>query len=164
VSPSPGIAAALAALLALAGLSACGGATPRVKVLGAEQRRQRAEGAVLTVFVEVVNPTERDLALSRLEYDLAAERMFARRGQVELSRRIGAGSSAIVEIAVPVARDLSGALDGVPYRLAGRLFALGDHRERYWTVELRGELAATRTAGAQVLRVKLAPDGVAPAR
>lgn len=148
----------LVALVLAVGLAACAGPAPHVKVLGAEQARARQGGPVLTVFVEVVNPTDRDLALSRLEYDLSAGRVFARKGNVAVERRIGAGSTAIVEIAVPVARGAARNLAGVPYRLDGRLYAHGDHIERSWQVAVKGELEAAAIAGDHVLRVKLAPS------
>jgi hypothetical protein len=146
-----GIAAALLA-------SACAGPAPHVKVLGAEQTRAHIGPPVLTVFVEVVNPTGRDLSLSRLEYDLSADRLFARRGSVAVERQIAAGATAVVEIAVPVERNIASRLAGVPYRLAGKLYAHADHMERFWNVEVRGELEASTFAGDHVLRVKLGPS------
>jgi hypothetical protein len=134
------------------------GPSPHVKVLGAEQGRARGVGPVLTVFVEVVNPTGRDLALSRLEYDLSADKLFARKGNVRVERHIGAGSTAIVEISVPVEGKVASQLRGVPYRLQGKLFAHADHMERFWTVAVSGELEASGNAGDHVLRVKLGPS------
>ncbi|HLU65109.1 MAG TPA: hypothetical protein VKZ63_02465, partial [Kofleriaceae bacterium] len=52
--------AALLALLVVAGAIGCGGASPSVKVLGVQEAR-RAPTQKLLVFVEVVNPTQRDL-------------------------------------------------------------------------------------------------------
>lgn len=146
--------------LALVGLlfaAACAGPSPHVKVLGAEQTRAQLGGRVLMVVVEVVNPTGRDLDLSRLEYDLSADKLFARKGEVAVERRIAAGSSAVVEIPVPVERRLATEMRGVPYRLKGKLFAHADHMDRFWNVEVEGELEATARAGDHVLRVKLSP-------
>jgi hypothetical protein len=148
--------------LVLAGtllVAACAGPSPQVKVLGAEQGRVHRPGArVLTVFVEVVNPTGRDLALSRLEYDFQAKDVFAERGHVDLDRRIGAGSTAVVEIPVPVDARALARMGGVPYRLVGRLYAQADPGERFWSVSVKGELEATTVAGDHVLRVKLGPS------
>jgi hypothetical protein len=156
-------------------LVACAGPSPHVKVLGAEQgagfvdrsspRVDSAGGLAhrpgarfLTVFVEVVNPTNRDLALSRLEYDLQAKDVFADKGNVALTRRVGAGSTAIVEIPVPVDGAVAGHLHGVPYRLVGRLYAHADHVERFWSVAVKGELETSPVAGDHILRVKLGPS------
>jgi hypothetical protein len=133
------------------------GPTPRVKVLGAEQVRAHAGGPSLIVFVEVVNPTDSDLALSRLEYDLSADALLRAKGSARVDRRIGPDSSAVVEISVPVERKVAAALPGASYRLAGKLFAHGDHMEQFWKVEVKGELARS-VASDHVLRVKLGPS------
>jgi hypothetical protein len=113
-----------------------------VTVLGVEQARTPATADhSLLVFVEVVNPTQRDLHLSRLEYKVRASSWFESAGQVQLARDIGAGESAVVEIPVPM-RQSSGGHDGsVPYTLDGKLFALEDHVERSWKVQVRGALS-----------------------
>jgi hypothetical protein len=145
----------LAALLAGLALTACGGAAPHVKVMGAEQGRSDVGRPVLRVFVEVVNPTGGVVDLARLDYDLSADQLFARRGTVEVDRKVGAGSTAIVEIAVPVDPSAVAKVAGVPYRLAGRLYAHADAVDRYWNVDVRGELQASPRAGDHLLRVKL---------
>ena len=73
-------AAALFALLAATG---CTSTAPRIKVLGVEQTR-RAPRQSLVVFVEVVNPTGRNLTLSRLEYRVRAQAWFETKGEVRL--------------------------------------------------------------------------------
>ncbi|HYU15948.1 MAG TPA: hypothetical protein VEL05_07755 [Candidatus Acidoferrum sp.] len=111
-------------------------------VLGVEQARatQAAPRRSLVVFVEVVNPTQRDLRLSRLEYRVHADSWFETQGQVRLAREIGAGQSAVVEIPVPV-QHASSAHDGaIPYSLEGKLFALEDNIERSWRVAVRGAI------------------------
>jgi hypothetical protein len=147
--------ARLLVLLVGTTLAACGGASPHVKVLGAEQSGAGMGAPVLRLFVEVVNPTGRGLRLSRLEYDLSAERVFATKGAVSVERDVAAGQSAVVEIVVPVDRRAAARLAGVPYKLDGRLFAHADHMDQYWPVRLRGELEAAPRAGGHVLRVKL---------
>ncbi|HTE52517.1 MAG TPA: hypothetical protein VK698_16810 [Kofleriaceae bacterium] len=141
----PGFTRRLALILALAaaasGATACATASPRVTVLGVEQAPTAATARhSLLVFVEVVNPTQRDLHLSRLEYRVRATSWFESAGQVELAREVGAGESAVVEIPVPV-RHTSASRDGsVAYTLEGKLFALEDHVERSWKVKVRGAL------------------------
>lgn len=128
-----------AAALGLA-LSACAGQAPSVAVLGVSPPRVAPQGSgdrVLFVFVEVHNPTSRDLELSRLEYRLRAQAWFEAAGNVPLHRDIAAGSSAVVEIPVPV-KDGDAVEDGVPYTLEGRIFALENEIERSWHVEVEG--------------------------
>ena len=127
------------------------GASPRVKVLGVEKAAERTTHQSLTVFVEVVNPTHRALELSRLEYRVSARSWFQSTGKVRLSRQIGAGESAVVEINVPVDR-ADGGHDGgeVPYTLEGRLFAIEDKLERSWKVAVHGEIGRATTASAPI--------------
>lgn len=120
-------------------------------VLGVEQApRSATPRAALLVFVEVVNPTNRDLHLSRLEYRVRAASWFEGAGQVQLAREIGAGQSAVVEIPVPV-RHSSAARDGsIPYTLEGKLFAIEDHIERSWNVAVRGAIGRAGDGSAPV--------------
>jgi hypothetical protein len=143
----------LAVLLAgfVAGCAA--GSSPRVNVLGVEES-SAAPRASLLVFVEVVNPTSRALTLSRLDYKVRASSWFESAGQVRLSREVGAESSTIVEIPVPV--DRAATADGgmIPYVLEGRLFAREDRLERSWNVAVKGSLGVAQTgAGGAPIRV-----------
>lgn len=142
--------------LTLAGLiavAACGASTsPRVNVLGVQQTNS-APRQTLTVFVEVVNPTGQNLKLSRLEYQVRADAWFDTQGAVRLSREIGAQSSAVVEIPVPV-KSASAADDAqIPYTLVGRLFAQEDSGERSWQVSVKGALGAMAGGQGAPLRV-----------
>ena len=67
----------------------------------------RATSPKVLVYMEVVNPTSRDLRLSRLDYRLQADTWFESQGSVQLGRSVGPKSSTVVEIAVPV-RSLEG--------------------------------------------------------
>jgi hypothetical protein len=143
-------------LLALAATSfvtsACASASPRVTVLGVEPSRASlaAPRSSLLVFVEVVNPTGRDLRLSRLEYRVRADSWFESEGQVRLAREIAAGQSAVVEIPVPL-RGAGTAHDGaIPYSLEGKLFALDDNIERSWRVAARGAIGRAGERGSPV--------------
>jgi hypothetical protein len=156
----PAVRTALLVLsAALALLSACGASSPRVKVLGVSESQARARRTLL-VFVEVVNPTDREIQLEKLEYQLDAAPWFETAGRVPLARAVAADSSAIIEIPVAVStRDSLGAASakgsperGVPFRLHGRLL---DRAERSWSVEARG--AFDRIAGAPAARVVVAP-------
>jgi hypothetical protein len=110
-----------------------------VTVLGVEQPHKTARRSLL-VFVEVVNPSSRDLRLSRLEYKVRADSWFESQGQVRVERDIGAGSSAVVEISVPVQHTGASHAATVPYTLEGKLFALEDKIERSWNVAVRGAI------------------------
>lgn len=143
--------------VALAGfvLAGCGASTsPRVNVLGVQQTN-RAPRQTLTVFVEVVNPTGQSLTLSRLEYRVRAGSWFETQGEVRVTREIGAESSAVVEIPVPV-KSASVADDGnIPYTLVGRLFAREDHGERSWKVAVKGALGAMAGGSGAPVRVTI---------
>jgi hypothetical protein len=130
--------------------SACTGPNPHVKVIGVGQARAPSvaeRSQVLLVFVEVVNPTRRDLRISRLEYTLSADSWFETSGKVSLARDVGAGSSAVVEIAVPLerVRDMP---RGAAYNLEGKLFAREERYERSWKVAVKGALADQGTGTA----------------
>jgi LEA14-like dessication related protein len=142
-------------LLLGAGILAAGCATasPEVKVLGVSQPQAGQAQQVLVVFLEVVNPTDRSLELSRLEYRLSAPEWLDTQGRVGLSRAVSAGSSTIVEIPVPVQRpDIP---EVVSYSLEGTLFARENRIERSWSVAVTGALAE-RSARGESARVRLA--------
>jgi hypothetical protein len=142
------LAIALAAVV-----SGCAAGSPRVTVLGVEQARTTPRRSLL-VLVEVVNPTGRDIQLSRLEYKVRADSWFETAGQVRVERDIGAGSSAVVEIPVPVQHAGTARPGAIPYTLEGKLFALEDKIERSWKVKARGAIGrADRTSPIRVTAV-----------
>jgi hypothetical protein len=119
----------------------CATAQPEVKVIAMSQAQARpARAKQVLVFMEVVNPTNRDLQLSRLDYRLSADSWFSTEGTVSLARAVAPNSSAVVEIAVPVDDIASRRAPGVVYKLDGRLFAHADHVERSWSVTASGEI------------------------
>jgi hypothetical protein len=131
-------------LVALAA-AGCGRAAPQVKVIGVSdaQARPSASQRTMVVFLEVVNPTNVDLKLSRLEYQLSAGPWLTTEGKIALHRAVGAGSSTVVEVPVqlsPSARAVDVPDGPVSYSLAGRLFALTDRTERSWSVVVHGVL------------------------
>ena len=125
-------------------VGACSSASPKMTVLGVKAPRiQQVDKPVMKVFVEVHNPSGRNLNLRRLEYRLVARDWFDAKGQVSVQRVIAAGASAVVEIAVPVAeRPQASSARGVPYTLDARLFAVADKTERSWKLSSRGDLAS----------------------
>ncbi len=136
-------------------LSACGAHnSPRVNVLGVQESNAAARQS-LVVFVEVVNPTSRALTLSRLEYRVRASSWFESAGKVSLSRQVGAESSTIVEIPVPVAHAAKSEDGVIPYVLEGQLFAHEDRLERSWHVAVKGALGVAQAVegGSPPIRV-----------
>jgi hypothetical protein len=105
------------------------------------------------MFVEVVNPTQAQLTLSRLEYQLEASTWFRSRGKVALRRSIGPGSSAVVEIPVPVdpSRRSGRVPTGAPYELEGKLYARDNRVERSWKVKVEGSLS--QSSATRLIRV-----------
>jgi len=126
----------LCSLLALAlALGACASVSPQISVLGTAEYPVE-ESTVL--FVEVTNPTQRDLMLSSLRYQVTSPLWPAITGTALLTRAINAGSSAIIELAVPT--PMPAAAVSSPIRLDGRLFAKDQEIERSWRVSARGSL------------------------
>jgi hypothetical protein len=125
-----------------------------VSVLGVQESSQAARQS-LVVFVEVVNPTSRALTLSRLEYRVRASSWFESAGKVSLSRQVGAESSTIVEIPVPVSHAAKSDEGVIPYVLEGQLFAHEDRLERSWHVAVKGALgvAQASVSGTPPIRV-----------
>jgi len=138
-------------------LVACAGTTPpRVNVLGVSQARSSSAAAqrkLLVVFVEVVNPSGHELEFSRLEYDLKSPSWFHTRGNVRLGRSVGAGSTAVIEIPVPINGAQAEVPRGAPYQLHGKLFARGNRMERSWNVQVKGALSKSAS---NLVRVQIA--------
>lgn len=150
------VAAGLLAMVATAG-GCLGSARPQVKVLGVSQAAMPARGdRTLVMFVEVVNPTQSELTLSRLEYELDAPSLFSTRGNVSLRRKVQPGSSAVVEIPVPLAREIGASRvpSGAPYELEGKLFARENRVERSWKVKVEGALS--QGTASRLIRVHVA--------
>jgi len=126
-----------------------------MKVLGVKAPQiQQDEDSTIQVFVQVQNPTNRDLRLERLDYRLVAERWFDTSGQVSVQRMIAAGASAVVEIRVPIdEQSRNDHMRGVPYTLRARLFAVADKTEHSWNLSAKGALTASRSPYRRPLKV-----------
>jgi hypothetical protein len=151
----------LAVALSVVLVSACAGGAPDVKVLGVSEARAHRGAAnddrVLVMYVEVINDTARELRLSRMSYQMDAERWFSHRGTVPLTRVLGAHSSAVVEVPVPwVGRSAEIA---VPYRLAGKLIAVDEQIERSFTVQAEGTLDPSHIAVGNPPRARMRVAG-----
>ncbi len=133
-------------LFALLFAGACSSATPKMKVLGVKAQAHRFEQPSMKVFVEVHNPTNGNLNLSKLQYRLTAKKWFDSKGVVSVRRTITAGASAVVEILVPVTEALDPeSMRGVAYTLDARLFATANKTERSWKLSAAGALADTQS-------------------
>lgn len=144
----------LALLLALGMLlGACTASRPAVKVLGVTDAIQTSpERENLIVFVQVVNPTNQGMTLSRLEYRLDAESWFQANGEVALARPVGPQSATVVQVPVRMRRltdPAAAANDGdeaIAYSLQGRLFAVSERVQRSWDVKVKGTLSPEAVA------------------
>jgi hypothetical protein len=139
IRPGLILAFALAALPVGAG---CAG-TPKapVKVIGVSDAHDRDATRMLLFFLEVRNPTGRQIQVSQLDYQLEAKPWFVAEGRVRVSRSITAGGSAVIQ--VPVRLDAKdGADSGVPYVFEGTLRVRSGGGNRHWRVRAKGELAA----------------------
>ncbi len=145
IHPHISLIVALAAVV----IPGCSQKSPQIHVLGASQTRAVGpEARNLLVFVEVVNPSSRDLEFSRLDYQVEADSWFSDTGTVMLRRTVGAGSSAVVEIPVPVTADRA-APTGTTVELRGKLFA----ERRSWSVRVKGRLGDPFASGRARIRV-----------
>lgn len=138
------------------GMIGCGSAVPQVKVLGVS-KAAKAPGETdsalrqertLVVFVEVVNPSHRELHLTRMEYQMAARPWLEAKGRVSLSRAVASQSTAVVEIPVSYSDAGRGgdAPDSVPFELQGKLFSLERRVERSWKVKVNGTIDLAKLA------------------
>lgn len=83
----------LAALMGF-GLSACATASsPTLRVLGVHDSPQHE-----VVFVQVTNPANRPMRLTKLEYTFAASGTTLSTGELPLERDVAAGATAVVEV------------------------------------------------------------------
>lgn len=147
--------------LSLSLVAACAGGAPDVKVLGVSEARAHRGAAtgerVLVMYVEVINDTSRELRLSRMSYQMDADRWFSHRGNVPLTRVLGAHSSAVVEVPVPwVGRSAEIA---VPYKLAGKLIAVDEQIERSFTIQAEGTLDPSHIAVGDPSRARVRVAG-----
>ena len=83
------------ALLVATALAGCATAnSPTLRVLGVHDRTPSHE----LVFVQVTNPANRPMRLTRLEYTFAASGTTISTGEVFLERDVPAGSAVVVEV------------------------------------------------------------------
>ena len=113
------------ALLLFLTLAACagGGGSPQLRVLGVHDRNTTHE----TVFVQVTNPANHPMRLTRLQYAFAASGQTVAQGEIPLERDVEAGAAAIVE--VPFEGEATGQMT-----MTGRLTTTLDRIEQTYSV------------------------------
>jgi hypothetical protein len=110
--------------LAVALLFTLGCATarsPELRVLGVHEESRRE-----VVVVQVTNPANRPMRLTKLEYVFAAGKATVGQGQLELARDVPAGEAIIVEVPMTAAAQ--------PLTLRGKLTAVSDQIVRIFNV------------------------------
>ena len=114
----------LALLIAIAaGVAGCATArSPELRVLGVHEEPRRE-----VVFVQVTNPANRPIQLTKLEYRFAAGSETISEGELELARDVPAGEAIVVEVPVD-------AVPREPLTLRGRLTAVTDQIVRIFNV------------------------------
>jgi hypothetical protein len=76
------------------GLSACHtGASPQLTVIGVHEAARQD-----VVYVQVTNPANRPMRLTKLEYTFAAGSATVSEGEVALQRDVPAGEAVVVEV------------------------------------------------------------------
>jgi len=115
----------LVCLLVCVGLAAChGGKSPELRVIGVHETSRQE-----VVFVQVRNPANRPMRLTKLEYTFAANGGKLSQGEVALSRDVPAGAAIVVEI------PLDNIPDETPVTLSGKLTAEQDQVSRTFKVK-----------------------------
>ena len=117
----------VATLFSLA-LFACqsAGGSPQLRVLGVHDEVATQQQQV--VFVQVTNPANHPLKLTKLEYTFAADGATVSAGEVPLEREVAAGAAVVVEVPLDSASDK-------PMTLQGTLTTELDQVERTFPVQ-----------------------------
>ncbi len=131
----------------------CAGPRPGVQVIGISTPSVIQDEEAL-LFVEVTNPTQRDLELSRFDYELEASGWPADSGEVPLSRGLAAGATAVVEI--PIKTGTGTAASGQAFEIRGRLHATENRVPFSWPFNSSGALDNSQIDTSS-LRVKVFP-------
>lgn len=121
------------ALLLLALPLAFGCATarsPELRVLGIQEARRHE-----VLFVQVTNPANRPMRLTKLEYRFAAGGATVSEGELALAREVPAGEAIVVEVPVELPVEPPGtAAPREPLTLRGKLTAVTDQIVRIFNV------------------------------
>ncbi len=137
------------ALLLLALPLAFGCATarsPELRVLGIHEARRHE-----VLFVQVTNPANRPMRLTKLEYRFAAGGATVAEGELALAREVPAGEAIVVEVPVDLPEELPGNVPATaaprePLTLRGKLTAVTDQIVRIFNVSAEVSPSETQTA------------------
>ncbi|HET9987462.1 MAG TPA: LEA type 2 family protein [Kofleriaceae bacterium] len=100
------------------------GSNPQLRVLGVHDQI----AAQQVVFVQVTNPANHSLKLTKLEYTFAADGATVSTGEVPLERDVPAGAAVVVEVPLDSTSDR-------PMTLQGTLTTELDQVERTFPVQ-----------------------------
>jgi LEA14-like dessication related protein len=116
----------LATLFSIAIATGCqsAGGNPQLRVLGVHDQISAQQ----VVFVQVTNPANHSLKLTKLEYTFAADGATVSTGEVPLERDVPAGAAVVVEVPLDSTSDR-------PMTLQGTLTTELDQVERTFPVE-----------------------------
>jgi len=134
-------------------LGACAGSGPSIKVIGLGEAQRLDSDGKLVVLVEVVNPSQTEVVLSKLKYRLECDAWAPVSGTLRLSRSVSPRSSEVFQIPV-TAKDKSAGrkgVNGLGFELNGRLYAV----DQSWKVSTKGRFRGSANA-ARVLKVRIA--------
>lgn len=136
---------------------ACSSAVPQVSVLGlseGNQRRVASQAQSVRLFLEVANPSDSPLRLSRLRYQLRANEWIETADEIALDRTVRAHGVVVVEVPVMLepTENVAPLLvtdDSQAFRfsLDGRLFAVSNRMERSFRVRVDGHLGPDKVVG-----------------
>lgn len=146
----------LAAAIVLSGwLCACSGGRPSIKMIGVAQAEQHRGGDDVAVLVEVMNPSQTELVLSRFDYNLDCDVWAPVEGSVSLSRSVGPGASEVVQIPIRprAAKTRTSAAGHSACELSGRLYAVDQKLERSWRVRTQKRFRKDNAALFPAVRV-----------
>jgi len=102
------------------------GGNPQLRVLGVHDQIATQQQQV--VFVQVTNPANHPLKLTKLEYTFAADGATVSTGEVPLERDVPAGAAVVVEVPLDSSSDK-------PMTLQGTLTTELDQVERTFPVQ-----------------------------
>jgi len=102
------------------------GGNPQLRVLGVHDQIATQQQQV--VFVQVTNPANHPLKLTKLEYTFAADGATVSTGEVPLERDVPAGAAVVVEVPLDSTSDK-------PMTLQGTLTTELDQVERTFPVQ-----------------------------
>jgi len=107
------------------------------------------------VLLEVVNPSQTELVLSRLDYHLDCNTWAPLKGSLALSRSVQPSSSEVVQIPIrPRARALGESRQSESVcELSGRLYAVDQKLERWWRVRAKKRFRNKNAALSPAVRV-----------